>query len=224
MRFLTKFLCKSVKETNYGTVYEGRYVNIHSFDFKSNSYWQDTSETFSTSSNNNKLYFNIKVNYFDLNGNTTLAISVMNNQNAVFSQTYTQSNPPPSNIIKVYGDQMSVDYNTYGNYTKGFQIDLKTVENEDVSPGTPASPSPSSSSASSSSSSSIFTSPTVPTSFRFTRISSEPTSSSKLSTNPSTSSRSPDVSTTLGVETTTKTKLRTFSVFCLLPLFIAALN
>ncbi|CAI2351506.1 unnamed protein product [Caenorhabditis sp. 36 PRJEB53466] len=121
---------RNADDAVWGTAYDGRIVNIHSFDYGRTSYRQDTTETFSTS-NNQKLYFTFNVKTFDRNGNTTLDTSVLRDGKVVFSETYTSSNLPPSLPLKVYGDQMAVQYQTYGNYTTGFQIDLTTTINAD---------------------------------------------------------------------------------------------
>ncbi|EFO93191.1 hypothetical protein CRE_10143 [Caenorhabditis remanei] len=134
-------VAKNADDAQYSTVYDGRYVNIHSFDYRRTSYTQDTLETFRTEPNQ-KMYFKFNVKYFDVNGPTTLDIKITRDGAVVYSDSFTGSHLPPANTLKVFGDNMSVNYQTYGNYTKGFEVDLLTTKNDDVS--SPSSPSPSS--------------------------------------------------------------------------------
>ncbi|EGT37197.1 hypothetical protein CAEBREN_13119 [Caenorhabditis brenneri] len=133
-------LAKTAAEAQYNSVFDGRFVNIHSFDYRRTSYDQDTTETFVTE-NKQQLYFKFNVKYFDVNGATSLAIKISKGGLVVYSDSFTASHMPPANTIKVLGDTMTVSYQTYGNYTQGFEVDLLTTKNDDVSSSSTSNPS-----------------------------------------------------------------------------------
>uniref|UniRef100_A0A1I7T104 CUB_2 domain-containing protein n=1 Tax=Caenorhabditis tropicalis TaxID=1561998 RepID=A0A1I7T104_9PELO len=121
-------VAKNAVDAQYSTVYDGRFVNIHSNDYRRTAYTQDTFESFKTE-NNQKLYFKFTTKYFDVNGNTTLGITINKDGNVVYSDSFTGTHLPPANTIKILGDTMTVNYQTYGNYTRGFEVDLLTTRN-----------------------------------------------------------------------------------------------
>ncbi|CAI59114.1 CUB domain-containing protein [Caenorhabditis elegans] len=135
---LEKFINQTVfmvldSRAKWNSVFDGRYIIVRSFDFNRQSYAQDTTETFVTDPNN-QMYFKFNVKYLDTNGPTTLDVNVYKNGVAVFTATYTATNPPLPFPNGILGDKMEVNYQTYGNYTQGFQVDILTTKNGDASP------------------------------------------------------------------------------------------
>ncbi|CAI59116.1 CUB domain-containing protein [Caenorhabditis elegans] len=126
---LTVPVAKNADAAKWNSVFDGRYIIVRSFDFNRQSYAQDTTETFVTDPNN-QMYFKFNVKYLDTNGPTTLDVNVYKNGVAVFTATYTATNPPLPFPNGILGDKMEVNYQTYGNYTQGFQVDILTTKND----------------------------------------------------------------------------------------------
>ncbi|CCG28075.1 CUB-like domain-containing protein [Caenorhabditis elegans] len=115
-------------EAKWSTVYDGRNIKVQSMDYGRTSFYQDTMETFTTEPNT-QMYFKFNVKYFDVNGPTSLAIKVYNNAKIVYSETYTATNLPTPYNVRVYGDKMDINYQTFGNYTQGFEVNIVTTKN-----------------------------------------------------------------------------------------------
>ncbi|UMM33743.1 hypothetical protein L5515_007107 [Caenorhabditis briggsae] len=123
-------MTKNASEANWNTVFDGRFVNVHSLDYRRTSYTQDTFEAFQIAPNSIKLYFKFNMVKFDTQGGpTTLAITIYKDGYTVYSDTFSKNHLPPPNTIKILGDMMTIQYQTHGTYTKGFEVDLVTSRN-----------------------------------------------------------------------------------------------
>ncbi|EFO97714.1 hypothetical protein CRE_16040 [Caenorhabditis remanei] len=115
-------------EARYDIVFPGRFINIHSFNYRQLNEDQYTYEGFGTNSSAVKMYFNLNVKYFDASGPTTyLQVEVIQDGYWVFKERYNATYLPP-NTLTLYGDTIVVTYQNNGYRTTGFEVDMVCTE------------------------------------------------------------------------------------------------
>ncbi|KAF1754310.1 hypothetical protein GCK72_020870 [Caenorhabditis remanei] len=172
---------------SYYKVAPGRIVNIHSFYYRQLSSQQYTNETYTTTSTDVKVYFNLDVKSFDVIGPTYLDISVFRDDQEVFQQRYKETNRPPTTTLRVLGDKITVTYDTLGYNTTGFEINMFCTEDDQTTTTT---------STTSTSTTTVVTTTTVPTTTQSTTPTTKPTTTTTPKAIPTTTSTTMKTTTT----------------------------
>lgn len=121
------YATRDAGKAKYGSINGAPTQNIvHSFDYRQFSLEQDTFENFTTGVL--LVNFNFNVVYFDVNGPTTLEIKVYQNDDVMYSVKFNTSNMPLSSVYTAVGNKISINYQTYGFGTRGFEVDFASTK------------------------------------------------------------------------------------------------
>ncbi|EFO97687.1 hypothetical protein CRE_16045 [Caenorhabditis remanei] len=181
--------------SSYYKVAPGRIVNIHSFYFRQLSTQQYTRETYTTTSKDVKVYFNLNVKSFDVIGPTYLDISVFRDDQVVFQQRYKETNRPPTTTLRVLGNKITVIYDTLGYNTTGFEINMFCTEDDQTTTTT---------STTSTSTTTVLTTTTVPTTTQSTTPTTTPTTTTTRRRIITTKRKTTPTTTSTTMQTTTR--------------------